>query len=168
MRPKPRRPIEPPISTFRVRLVAGPFPPAACGDAWREIEVAASQRLAELGDAIPLAFAIERSCPWRFVLPLDDGLLELRSLDAERRRGAARIEVRDLPLPGATGRREFTFLLDDAAPWIFGVKLVRVAPVAEAHVAYPRVVAMQGRPPGAALAPWLADLDAVTTGLTSD
>ena len=53
----PRRtPPEPPIYTFRVRILGGYYAPPGKTAVWREIEIAANQTLADLGNAIPRAF----------------------------------------------------------------------------------------------------------------
>jgi hypothetical protein len=64
-----------------------------------------------------------------------------------RGRAASRVRIRDLPLPGATGKKEFLFLFDYGDEWHFGVKLVRTCDAVEPGVRYPRVVASHGEAP---------------------
>jgi hypothetical protein len=42
--------------TFRVRILGGFYAPPGARRIWRELELTADQTLADLGDAIPLAF----------------------------------------------------------------------------------------------------------------
>jgi hypothetical protein len=42
--------------TFRVRILGGFYAPPGARQIWRELELTADQTLADLGDAIPLAF----------------------------------------------------------------------------------------------------------------
>jgi len=66
----PRRvPPAPPIFTFRVRLPDFVDEDGTKVDeVWREIEVAANQTLADLGEAIPLAFGFTDPHLWSFFL----------------------------------------------------------------------------------------------------
>ncbi len=57
------------------------------------------------------------------------------------------MQIRDVPLPGASGKKEFLFLFDYGDEWHFGVKLVRLSPAVEPGARYPRVVAQQGEAP---------------------
>lgn len=156
MHQAPHVPAEPPISTFRVRILGGNNAPAQPRDIWRDIQIAANQRLFDLGEAIPLAFAFEVARPWSFVLhgPRADSTEAYRfapRLDrpffvADHAYDPARISLRDLPLPGATGRREFFLRFEDGS-WVFGARLVDVSPMAEAHLRYPRVARLHGEAP---------------------
>jgi pRiA4b ORF-3-like protein len=153
--PRPRRPPEPPISTFRVRILGGFFAPADGRAIWREIEVAASQTLADLGEAIPRAFDFDDPHLWSFFLSgrawdraNEYALLsEPDPFGGPRARSARAVQLRDVPWPGATGKKEFLFLFDYGDEWYFGVKLLRVSPVVEPGARYPRVVARQGAAP---------------------
>jgi hypothetical protein len=54
-----RRPLgshRPATYTFRVRILGGFYAPPGARRIWRELELTADQTLADLGDAIPLAF----------------------------------------------------------------------------------------------------------------
>src|SRR5436305_290622 len=59
---------EPPISTFRIRILGGAYCPPDLAPVWREIEIAANQTLADLGNAIPRAFLFEAEHLWSFFL----------------------------------------------------------------------------------------------------
>src|SRR5581483_1447341 len=59
---------EPPIYTFRVRILGGFYAQPDCQQIWREIEVAANQTLEDLGEAIPLAFDFDYPHLWSFFL----------------------------------------------------------------------------------------------------
>src|SRR5260370_2198578 len=63
-----RHPPEPPIFTVRVRILGGYFVPTTARSVWREIEIAANQTLADLGEAIPLAFGFDDPHLWSFFL----------------------------------------------------------------------------------------------------
>src|SRR5713226_6458674 len=64
--PRPRCTPEPPLLTFQVRL---PGAGARRGQGvWRELELAANQTLADLGEAIPLAFGFSDPHLWAFFL----------------------------------------------------------------------------------------------------
>jgi hypothetical protein len=153
--PGTRRPPEPPISTFRVRILGGFYVPEAARSVWREIEVAANQPLAELGAAIPLAFGFDDPHLWSFFLSGRawdrESEYALRSepdpLGGPRPHAARQSALRDVPLPGAAGKKEFLFLFDYGDEWHFGVKLVRLSPTVEAGARYPRVVAQAGEAP---------------------
>ena len=66
--PRARRAPEPPVYTFRVRILGGYFAPPECRSLWREIAVAANQTLGDLGHAIPLAFGFDDPHLWSFFL----------------------------------------------------------------------------------------------------
>ena len=59
---------EPPIYTFRVRILGGVSAPADASAVWRELEVAANQTLADLGEAVPRAFGFTEPHLWSFFL----------------------------------------------------------------------------------------------------
>jgi Plasmid pRiA4b ORF-3-like protein len=150
-----RPPLEPPIYTFRVRILGGYFSPAAARSVWREIEIAANQTLEELGNAIPLAFDFDDPHLWSFFLSgrawdhASEYALysEPDPFGGPRARAARRALIRDVPWPGASGKKEFLFLFDYGDEWHFGVKLVRQSPTVETGARYPRIVAQQGEAP---------------------
>ena len=152
--PRGRQP-EPPIYTFRVRILGGGYAPSGAGDVWRDIESAASQTLADLGNAIPLAFDFDDPHLWAFFLsgkPWDRATeyalhSEPDPFAGPRPRAAGRVRIREVPFPGATGKKEFLFLFDFGDEWHFGVKLRRVSEQAEPGAQYPRVVASHGEAP---------------------
>ena len=152
--PRRRQP-EPPIYTFRARILGGYYAPAGKAAAWREIEVAANQTLADLGNAIPLAFDFDDPHLWSFFLSGEawDRATEyaLHSdpdpFGGPRPRAAGRVQIRDVPFPGAAGKKEFLFLFDYGDEWHFGVTLRRVSELLEPGAEYPRVVAQQGEAP---------------------
>jgi hypothetical protein len=157
----PRARPEPPLYTFRVRILGGFYAPEDAPDIWREIEIAANQMLGDLGEAIPLAFGFDDPHLWSFFLsgkPWDrsteyalssapDQLGGLLGGRQPRPRAAKRVRIREVPSPGATGKKEFLFLFDYGDEWHFGVKLVRTREVVEPGVRYPRVVASHGEAP---------------------
>jgi hypothetical protein len=146
---------EPPIYTFRVGIRGGFYAPAESTAVWREIEVAANQTLADLGNAIPPAFEFDDPHLWSFFLSGKawDRATEyaLHSepdlLGGPRPRAAGRVAIREVPFPGVAGKKEFLFLFDYGDEWHFGVKLVRLSEQAEPGARYPRVVARQGQAP---------------------
>ncbi len=153
----PRRvPPTPPIFTFRVRLPGFVDEDGVKGDdVWREIEVAANQTLADLGEAIPLAFGFTDPHLWSFFL---SGKAWDRStqyalesapglLGEPGARAARRVLIGDVPFPGVRGTKEFLFLFDYGDEWHFRVKLLRTSATLEPDVAYPRVVAKHGKAP---------------------
>ena len=152
--PRRRQP-EPPIYTFRVRILGGYYAPPAAAEVWREIEVAANQTLADLGNAIPPAFDFDDPHLWSFFLSGKawDRASEyaLHSapnlLGGARPRAAGRVPIREVPFPGTTGKKEFLFLFDYGDEWHFGVKLRRVSEQVEPGAQYPRVVASHGDAP---------------------
>jgi hypothetical protein len=157
MRQVPRFPVEPPVSVFRVRILGGRYAPANGKEIWRDIEVGANQFVSQLGDAIPLAFGLETACSWSFELrgPVVASTVAYAFAPRSQPRpfladgsayDATRVRLRDFPLPGATGRREFVLRLNDGS-WLFGVRLLDSCPVVETHLRYPRVVAIQGQLP---------------------
>src|SRR5215210_510491 len=133
----PRARPEPPLYTFRVRILGGFYAPENARDIWREIEIAANQTLGDLGEAIPLAFDFDDPHLWSFFLSGKrwDRASEY-ALAAEPDlfggpppRAAERARIRDVPFPGTTGKREFLFLFDYGDEWHFGVKLLRTSNV---------------------------------------
>ena len=152
--PRRKQP-EPPIYTFRVRILGGYYAPTGATEVWREIEVAANQTLADLGNAIPLAFDFDDPHLWAFFLsgkPWDRATeyalhSEADLAGGQRPRAAGRVQIREVPFPGATGKKEFLFLFDYGDEWHFGVKLQRVAQQVESGASYPRLVARQGKAP---------------------
>jgi hypothetical protein len=153
--PRARRAPEPPVYTFRVRILGGYFAPPECRSLWREIAVAANQTLGDLGHAIPLAFGFDDPHLWSFFLsgkawdtsseyayyPDDDFFSGKRSHDAKR------TYLRNVPFPGKTGKKEFLFLFDFGDEWHFGVKLLRESVTLEPGTRYPQVVASAGENP---------------------
>ena len=152
--PRRRQP-EPPIYTVRVRVRGGYYAPPGATEVWREIEVAANQTLADLGHAIPLAFDFDDPHLWSFFFSgkaWDRATEYALHSEADfaggpRPRAAGRVQLRDVPFPGATGKKEFLFLFDYGDEWHFGVKLRRVSEQVEPRAQYPRVVASQGDAP---------------------
>lgn len=159
---------EPPIYTFRVRILQGFFAPVDARSIWREIEVAANQTLADLGNAIPLAFDFDDPHLWSFFFngkawdtaseyaltsPEDDfltsqqGIADVDVDDEPVAHLAKSVKIQDAPFPGTTGKREFLFLFDYGDEWRFGVKLMRQSPTIEPGARYPRVVASAGDAP---------------------
>jgi hypothetical protein len=146
---------EPPIYTFRVRIHGGFAAPADAAAVWRELEVAANQTLADLGNAIPEAFGFTDPHLWSFFLggkPWDgtsEYALQRRTdpFGGPRAPAAARVRIDDVPFPGRDGRQEFLFLFDYGDEWHFGVRLVGMRPTVEPGARYPRVVASAGQAP---------------------
>jgi len=146
---------ESPIYTFRVRIRGGFYAPEHARDLWREIEIAANQTLGALGEAIPLAFGFDDPHLWSFFLsgkPWDrttayalDSTPDI--FGASRPRAARRTRIREVPLPGAAGKKEFLFLFDYGDEWHFGVKLVRTSETVDPGAQYPRVTAGHGEAP---------------------
>lgn len=162
-RTRPRFQPQPPVSTFRVRILGGFYAPPEAEQVWREIEVAANQPLAELGEAIPFAFDFDDPHLWSFFLsgqPWDSateyGLVESEGdIMGEPAPGkAARTLVRDVPFPGKKGDKEFLYIFDFGDEWHFGVQRVRTAETVAPKAHYPRVAAAHGEAP-----PQYPDLD---------
>ena len=149
--PRGQRQPEPPIYTFRVRLKGGP----SGVHVWRELEVAANQTLADLGEAIPLAFDFTDPHLWSFFLSgkaWDATTEYARQARADpfggsRATAAGRVRIDQVPFPGQGGRKEFLFLFDYGDEWHFGVKLVRTSEAVTPDVTYPRVGASAGAAP---------------------
>jgi hypothetical protein len=154
---------EAPVYTFRVRILGGFYAPPEARSVWREIEVAANQTLADLGEAIPFAFDFDDPHLWAFFLSgnawdkkTEYGLVSDAAgpFTAKPNGKATRVSIRDVPYPGRKGEKEFLFLFDFGDEWHFSVKLVgsggTIAPGAE----YPRVTAAHGDAP-----PQYPDLD---------
>lgn len=156
--PRSRRPsaAEAPVYTFRVRILPMSFfAPKNASSISREIEIAANQTLADLGEIIPLAFEFDDPHMWAFFLSgrawdrsTEFAMEDDREVFAEPPQGLARaVAIRDVPYPGATGKKEFLFLFDFGDEWHFGVKLLRTSPTVEPRARYPRVVAQIGKAP---------------------
>jgi hypothetical protein len=146
---------EPPIYTFRVRILGGFYAPPDARLIWREVEVAANQTMDALGWAIPQAFEFDLDHMWSFYLsgkawdtdteyavsPDEDIFTGKTAKDANT------TLIRDVPYPGKTGKKEFLFVYDFGDEWHFGVKLLRQNPTIEAKARFPRLVAAQGDSP---------------------
>ena len=153
--PRTKTAFEPPIYTFRVRILESFYAPPEARKIWREIEVAANQTLSDLGYAIPDAFDFDDPHRWSFFLSgraWDDATeYALASERGPFQEGEARlarkVRIRDVPYPGTDGKKEFLFLFDYGDEWHFGVKLVRIADTLEPKAQYPRIVASQGASP---------------------
>jgi hypothetical protein len=136
-----------PSYVFRVRILGGFSAPPGAPSIWREVELAADQTLAELGERIPAAFGFDDDHLWSFFLsgtPWDRASEYARLPDPPNgghERGADGLRVGDAP-----AKKEFLFLFDYGDEWHFGVKLVRTGQV-ERGARYPRVVASQGQAP---------------------
>jgi hypothetical protein len=138
-----------------VRILGGYFAPEAASAVWREIEIASNQTVEELGNAIPLAFDFGDPHLWSFFLSGrawdHESEYALHSepdpFGGPRARAAQRALIREMPWPGASGKKEFLFLFDYGDEWHFGVKRVRQSPMVETGARYPRVVARQGEAP---------------------
>ncbi|MBV9279984.1 MAG: hypothetical protein JOZ41_07885, partial [Chloroflexi bacterium] len=145
----PRSRPEPPIYTFRVRLLGGFLYEPREEEVWREIEIASNQTLSDLGDLIPQAFDFVDPHLWSFFLsgePWDRAteyaLQPSSDLQGEEApKPASGVRIRDLPLPGKTGEKEFLFLFDYGDEWHFGVRFLGTSENFQRRAAYPRVIA---------------------------
>jgi hypothetical protein len=154
--PRPRSTLTPPTYTFRVRLLGGGYAPPDAPRIWREIELAGTQTLADLGEAIPEAFDFDDPHLWAFFLsgePWDE--TTEYSLDPQpspfggrRPKAADRLRIREAP------GKEFLYIFDFGDEWHFGVKLARTSETLEPGAHYPRIVARHGASP-----PQYPDLD---------
>jgi Plasmid pRiA4b ORF-3-like protein len=146
--PSPRPSVTPSTHTVRVRILGGLYAPPDARQVWRELELTGDQTLADLGEAIPLAFGFDDPHLWSFFLsgkPWDDATEYARSPspdDGRPARAADRLRIRDAPTD-----REFLFLFDYGDAWHFGVRLVRTGAAPEPGVRYPQMVASRGQAP---------------------
>jgi hypothetical protein len=111
--------------SFRVRILGGLYAPPGARRIWRELELTADQNLADLGDAIPLAFGFDDLHLWSFFLsgkPWDR--TSEYALWADDPFGDPKQAAGDLPISQAPADKEFLFLFDDGDEWHFGVKLI--------------------------------------------
>jgi hypothetical protein len=143
---------EPPIYTFRVRILDGLYAPSKSRDVWREIEIAANQPLGDLAEAIQAAFEFDEAHMWAF-------FLSGKAWDASTEYGMAlpfgdpppndalKSLIRDLPQTCLTGKREFLFLFDFGDGWEFGVKHVRTSQDLHPTERYPRITNRHGEAP---------------------
>ena len=123
--PRTRSTPAPPIYTFRVRILGGFLAPAEAAGVWRELEVAANQTLADLGNAIPAAFAFQDPHLWSFFLsgtPWDatsEYALQGRTdpFGGPRARVAGRVRIDEVPLPGPEGTNEFLYQPAEVVPY---------------------------------------------------
>ncbi len=149
--PQPRLKFEPPVFTFRVRILGGGIPPAPPSDAWREIECPGSLTLGDLAGTILRAFEFDDDHLWSFYLSgkawdarTEYALIANSGLFGKRPpKLAGKHKLRDIPLP----KKEFLFLFDYGDEWHFGVTLTQTSDTLTSGGRYPRVVASQGNPP---------------------
>ena len=147
--PRPRSTLKPPTYTFRVRILGGGYAPPNAPQIWREIELASTQTLADLGEAIPEAFDFDDPHLWAFFLsgkPWDERTEYARDpepnlLGGRRPKSADRLPIREVP------GKEFLYIFDFGDEWHFGVKLARTSDRPEPGARYPRVVARHGESP---------------------
>lgn len=150
----PRKRYEPPIYTFRVRIRGGYYAPPRAPAVWRDIEIAGNQTLADLGEAIPIAFDFDDPHLWAFFL---SGKAWDRSTEyslrpdfdilGEPAPSADQVLIRDVPLPGVKGKKEFLFLFDFGDVWHFGVKLRSTSDHVPPDADYPCLADEQGDAP---------------------
>jgi hypothetical protein len=139
---------ETPIYTFRVRIRGGYYSPPNATAIWRDIEIGANQTLEDLGDAIPLAFDFDDDHLWSFFLSGKAWDLATEyAMHDDANVLADEVEIREVPFPGSTGKKEFLFLFDYGDEWHFGVKLRHLSERVESGAQYPRVVAQEGEAP---------------------
>ncbi|HET8523777.1 MAG TPA: hypothetical protein VFL82_11100 [Thermomicrobiales bacterium] len=145
-----------PVYTFRVRILGGFYAPPNGPEITRDIEVAANQTLADLGQAIPDAYDFNDPHLWSFFLsgkPWDDAtaypLVDDSGgmFDVTPAGKATQTLIRDVPYPGRKGDKEFLFLFDFGDEWHFGVRMLGTNDEPIPGVSYPRVVARQGEAP---------------------
>ena len=65
----------------------------------------------------------------------------------QQARDASRAHIRNVPLPGKTGKKEFLFLFDYGDEWHFGVKLLREIPTVRSSGALSTGGRQRGRQP---------------------
>jgi hypothetical protein len=134
--------------TFRIRILGGFYAPPGARWIWRELELTANQTLADLGDAIPLAFGFDDPHLWSFFLsgkPWDRN--SEYALLADDPFGDPKQAAHDLPVSKAPADKEFLFLFDYGDEWHFGVKLVGTGQQTRPGARYPRLVATDGQAP---------------------
>jgi hypothetical protein len=134
--------------TFRVRILGGFYAPPGARRIWRELELTADQTLADLGDAIPLAFGFDDPHLWSFFLsgkPWDR--TSEYALLADDPFGDPKQAAGDLPISQAPADKEFLFLFDYGDEWHFGVKLIGTGQPPRAGTRYPQLVATHGDAP---------------------
>lgn len=151
----PRRPVyESPILRFRVRILGGYYASRDSANIWRDIEIAGNQTLADLGEAIPIAFDFDDPHLWSFFMSRKawDKSTEYKvkmDFDDEDnlRPSADQVLIRDVPYPGVGGKKEFLFLFDYGDEWHFGVKLRGKRDHVEPGQQYPCMAAEHGEAP---------------------
>ena len=134
--------------TFRVRILGGVYAPPGARRIWRELELTADQTLADLGDAIPLAFGFDDPHLWSFFLsgkPWDR--TSEYALLGDDSFGDPKQAAQDLPIPQVPADKEFLFLFDYGDEWHFGVKLIGTGQPTRPGARYPRLVATHGNAP---------------------
>ena len=142
---------EPPIYRFRVQVLgSGMFGPVA-EDAWRDIELAANQTMADFGNAIPLAFDFDLDHLWSFFLSGKRwdtasayALIPKGALNSDEVEKAADEHLlRDVRFP----RKPFLYLFDFGDDWQFQIKLIERSNTVSAGPPFPRLVASFGPAP---------------------
>jgi hypothetical protein len=139
---------QPATYTFRIRILGGFYAPPGSRRIWRELELTANQTLADLGDAIPLAFGFDDPHLWSFFLsgkPWDRS--SEYALPVDDPFGDPKNAAHDLSVSKAPADKEFLFLFDYGDEWHFGVKLVGTGQQTRPGACYPRLVATDGQAP---------------------
>lgn len=136
---------EPPLYHFRVRILGGGYAPENARDIWRDIAIASNQSLAELGDAIPLAFDFNLDHMWSFFM--NGKAWDEESEYAIDDPATEEVAIGDLSLPGSTGKKEFLFVYDYGDEWHFGVKLTGTSEEIDPGVDFPFVTTVHGDAP---------------------
>jgi hypothetical protein len=101
--PSPRPSVTPSTHTVRVRILGGLYAPPDARQVWRGLDLTGDQTLADLGEAIPLAFGFDDPHLWSFFLsgkPWDSATEYARSPSADDgrpARAADQLHIRDAP-----------------------------------------------------------------------
>ena len=152
--PRTRFVPEPPIYTFRVRIRGGFSAPKSEPAIWREIEIAANQSLADLGEVIPLAFDFGDPHQWSFFF---SGKAWDRSSEYALQSEPGPLVARALVLPvgyasgmsrcrARRASRNFSSCSTTEMSGILGEACANTRS-GRAAVQYPRLVASQGEAP---------------------
>lgn len=162
---------EPPVFVFRVRPKRGAYLPRNTGEVWRDIAIAGDQTMEALAEYILDAFDFDNDHLSSFYMSGKrwDRASEIKvasgddydSVDSmfeplfgspgkwptEPLPHARDMLLRDAPLPGKVGKKEFLYLFDFGDSWEFGVRLMEKSDKLDPHAIYPRVIASMGDGP---------------------
>jgi hypothetical protein len=162
---------EPPVFVFRVRPKRGMYLRRDAEETWRDIAIAGDQSMEELASYILQAYDFDNDHLSSFYMSgkrwdrssevkvasgdefmsvdfmFHPSFSQEQEWPAEALPHARDMLVRDAPLPGKSGKKEFLYLFDFGDNWEFGIRLREKLDAIDPHAMYPRIIESMGDGP---------------------